>query len=187
MIELSLPNLVTASRMFPSFFSRIKGLIIEIEITDNTQLTTLNLASLTNVGTLIFTGNTRIDLTRLKGLKFTVKDMDKSRIECDTRNGDVVSSIDEIRLCTIINGPLILRGLPRDAKPGNVHLKKIDGCITVEGTQLSNLDFLKSAVISCTDPSGHQMTNNANLCPSAFPKTITGKVTEMGNRKAGCG
>lgn len=109
--------------------------------------------------------------------------MAASAVECYQRS--VVTDADQFGLCTVIKGPLELNGLAYNIDPKDVHVREIEGCVTVKNTQLTNLDFLaKVKFTKCPPGKQHILEDNPELC---LPSFLTNVLTKGKWKTSGCG
>ena len=159
-------------------------MFLDLEIVDNTELTTLELPQLDTIAELTITGNVKLLLAEIKTLSKALSPT-KSTVECRTGTAGV-TDIEDLRLCTIIIGDLILKGLKNDVDASKFsQLKEIRGCITVEDTDLSNIEFLDVTINDCAG--GHTLKNNPKLCTPAFLENNPKVTNDQNGKNAKCG
>ena len=108
----------------------------------------------------------------------------QSQVECPVCAATVVTDVSDLAICTVIKGTLAL-GLQQDVTDLTVLKgKKLEECVVVEGTKLTNVDFLEEMAINCSG--GHTFKDNPHLC---VPKTLGGAaMTAQGaHMTQGCG
>lgn len=159
-----------------------------LEIRD-VQLKDFDLPALKSLETLVLVNNPDLPLNKMKDFP-KPSNMAGSTIECYTK-GTTIKRMDELSLCTVIKGALILDGSQLTALQQHhldaLHVTEVDGCVTVKDTKLTNLDFLKNAQITCTDPKGHLLKDNPKLCFPDFLKKSAKVDTPGTDRTVGCG
>ena len=135
---------------------------------------------MTNVTELVITGSPDLPFAKIAQLNINPT---TSTVDCHTTTTDVITNIDNLRLCSTIIGPLILDGLKKDVAKFNV--KRIKGCVTIKNTKLTSLAFLNIEITDCAK--GHTATDNQELCKVDYfsdknkvPIAFTGKYKECG-------
>lgn len=141
---------------------------------------------MTTIETLKLEGNKKLTLDKLKKLKIAVTTINQSKIECHTvasGQDEWIEKVEDFWHCTVIKGKLMLKGLQTNIKEGEVSLKEVDGCLTIEKTKFTNLDFLKNVPINCIRDKNH-LLDNEELCPPTWLKNV---ATFGKNKEIGCG
>lgn len=149
-----------------------------LTIRNNSKLVNLELPLLTKInGKLTITGSDKLLYKKIKDLylKITQWKKDQFDVECVMEADDVFTDLKDLKLCTVIKGPLHLKGFAADISKTDFHITRIEGCVTVEDTQMTTLDFLLRREVwigGCTGE--HLFKNNSLMCPP-------GQVATAGN------
>lgn len=97
--------------------------------------------------------------------------MDDSVTQCITtrKSGEVqiITSFEMIRICKRIEGPLKLQNIKKDSDTTLFQVTHVNGCISVENTELTSLYFLDNVIYSqCM--AAHTIRNNTNACAKGY-------------------
>lgn len=157
--------------------------IVELTISGNSKLTTINIPNLKldTVKIVTITGNPLLGPDKFDNFNFTVNHL--TRIECYTDDSISIKNIAELNGCTVVKGPLKLEGPMVNVTPGAFHVREIEGCLTIRGTALTNLDFLDQTTLRhCTGR--YSIYHNKVLCTPEWLKK-KGDLVESGNEPCG--
>lgn len=116
----------------------------------------------------------------------TDKVADEDRVLPPRKENIIITSFEMIRLCTHIKGPLILSNIKNSSKAKLFQVEEVDGCVTVENTQLTSLRFMEKVKITGTCLEGHKIVNNPDLCARRYLVDTGITVTETGNKGTDC-
>ena len=102
-------------------------------------------------------------------------------VHCTTSSSTIVEDLDDLRLCTVIDGPLRLENIHDDNITGFA-VQEIKGCVSITNTTLKDLSFLVDTKIhpSCKIT----VTNNPDLCP--FIQQLPNEVVARGTFDKKC-
>lgn len=161
--SISLPALKDVHRRLVFSFN-INGWPLDLVLLNNTKLEVLDVPNLSHLGA-VDSHNNPLNMATMFKL-YSAADRKTPMVDCYTTATTIHRNVTELSLCRRVIGPLILKDVGTISKK-DFTIEEINGCVTIEDTELDNLQFLENVKIhNCTGQ--HVLHNNPQLCPHEF-------------------